>query len=100
RDQGLPSACVAKTCALIDVRLHGVDAVHIPANDLAPSADPLHLALIHPDGLVAEGFDEFEPVRHKDHGGTFAPQRMDVIEALPLELLVPHGDDLVDDEDI
>jgi len=55
--------------------------------------------VVEPDGLVAQVGGEPHRVGHEGDGRPLTAKPVEVIEALALELLVAHGDDLVDDED-
>lgn len=60
----------------------------------------LDLAVVQHDGGVAEFLDLAEGVRHEDDRAALLLELADLVEALLLELLVAHGQDLVDEEDV
>src|ERR1035437_3436672 len=77
-----------------------VDIVEVTADNVPGVTHRLELAVLKPRGLVAHAIDQRHRVRHHDDGGTALAQLEHVVEALALELLIAHGDDLVDDEDL
>jgi len=69
-------------------------------DDLPHVPDEARLAVVEPHGLIAEVRGESHRVGHEGDRRAPLPQPIEVVEALPLELLVTHRDDLVDDEDL
>ena len=76
--------------------LHGEVAIH----HLAGRTHGLHLALVEPEGLVAEAAHGVQVVTHQDDGAALAEELLDLADAAPLKVLVADGEDLVDEEHI
>src|SRR5674476_134935 len=80
--------------------LFAVDRVQIALDYVPGVADALNAAMIEPDSFVTHILDQAHGVSNQHDGGTTLAQFEHVVEALALELLITHSDDLIDDEDL
>ena len=77
--------------------LIGVDAREVRGDRLNRLTALLKFAVLQPCDFIAQTLELSESVAHDDDGATRTPQRIKVIEALSLELLIAHREHFVDE---